>query len=185
MVNNQEQHVREHDCILVVFFPDMWVEGVESEHVSNTHSRKVLGRAKTPQLLFSGENNRAQGGTWNWGCYISGVCVWADIDNYEKVCLRSIYGDICPFVLACTCSFSLLQKNTWSLCTRLEEKTYSRVGQKIPGGLWGTDCFCGGKMTVTTISCCCFARCKGVGFARTENVLLTRSCKAIVNVLRT
>lgn len=83
-VNKLEQHVSECDGVLVVFCPDMWGWREWSPSMCQIHIKGKCwaGPKHLPtQLLFSGEDNRAQGGTWNWGCYIIGVCVCADIDN--------------------------------------------------------------------------------------------------------
>lgn len=192
MVNNLEQHVSECDGVLVVFCPDMWVWREWSPSMCQIHIKGKcwVGPKHLPtQLLFSGEDNRAQGGTWNWGCYISEVRVcrhWqGHREGERKSVLEVNYGNmLLCFVLACIYSCNQLQvtkcKNSWSLW-----RENSRVGPKNTWGIMrDRQCFCGGKMTVTAISCCCFARCKGVGFARMESVSLTRSCKAILNVLR-
>lgn len=199
MVNNLEQHVSECDGVLVVFCPDMWVRREWSPSMCQIHIKGKcwVGPKHLPtQLLFSEEDNRAQGGTWNWGCYISEVCVcrhWQpqETEREKKLCWRSSMGTWFfvlfwhAFTLLISCRWLNMHtaKNSWSLCTSLERRRQG--GAKNTRGIMrDRQCFCGEKMTVTAISCCCFAHCKGVGFARTESVSLTRSCKAILIVLR-
>lgn len=180
-VNNLEQHVSEGDGVLVVFCPDMWLWREWSPSMCQIHIKGKcwVGPKHLPtQLLFSGEDNRAQGGTWNWGYYISRECVQTLTTTGHKT-MRTWF-----FVLFWH-AFTLVISCRW---LNIHAKIADLYEEKTAGWGWkiqvDRQCFCGWKMTVTAINCCCFAHCKGVGFARMKSVSLTRSCKAILNVLR-